>query len=155
MMKIKPPLGRVAPPKQMNFRESSKWPLTTSPCPLEWPLSLEIMCMYFILSGPHTYIYATICGAVNFWRLFIQFKKLQHNFPKMMGGGQRQFGFFSENLSILVPWPVPVSIWKQQLHKKWKYLLFHKWYWLQFSFHTDHKIVVSCFPKDLHPTASF
>ena len=44
-------------PKQMNFRESSKRPLTPTPCPLEWPLSLEIMCMYFILSGPHTYIY--------------------------------------------------------------------------------------------------
>ena len=66
-------------PKQMNFRESSKRPLTPTPCPLEWPLSLEIMCMYFILSGPHTYIYATICGAVNFWRLCIQFKKKSKN----------------------------------------------------------------------------
>ena len=74
-------------------------------------------------------------------------KKLQHNFPKMMGGCQRQFGFFSENLSVLVPWPVPVSIWKQQLHKKWKYLLFHKWYWLQFSFHYISQNSGELFPK--------
>ena len=65
----------------------------------------------------------------------------------MMGGGQRQFGFFSENLSVLVPWPVPVSIWKQQLHKKWKYLLFHKWYWLQFSFHYISQNSGELFPK--------
>ena len=58
--------GRVAVPKQMNFRKSSKRPLTATPYPSEWSLSLEIMCMYFILSGPHTYIYKTICGAVNF-----------------------------------------------------------------------------------------
>ena len=74
-------------------------------------------------------------------------KKLQHNFPKMMGGCQRQFGFFSENLSVLVPWPVPVSIWKQQLHKKWKYLLFHKCYCLQFSFHYISQNSGELFPK--------
>ena len=102
--------GRVTVPKQMNFRESSKPHLTPTPCPLEWPLSLEIMCMYFILSGPHTYSYATICGAINFESFVSNLKRLQHNFPKMMGGGQRQFGFFSENLSVLVPLPVPVSI---------------------------------------------
>ena len=81
-------------PKQMNFRESIKRPLTPTPCPLEWPLSLEIMCMYFILSGPHTYIYATICGAINFWRLCIQFKKLLHNFPKWWGAVKGSLDFF-------------------------------------------------------------
>ena len=38
----------------MNFRRGSKQPLTPTPRPSEWSLSLEIMCMYFILSGPHT-----------------------------------------------------------------------------------------------------
>ena len=38
----------------MNFRKGSKWPLTPALHPSELPLSLEIMCMHFMLSGPRT-----------------------------------------------------------------------------------------------------
>ena len=48
-------------------------PPTTHPS--EWPLSLEIRCMHFILSGHHTSL--KICNHIN------HIKKLQHNFPKM------------------------------------------------------------------------
>ena len=47
-------------PKRMNFRKGSKRPLTPNPRPLEWSLSLEIVCMHFILSGPHTSLHISI-----------------------------------------------------------------------------------------------
>ena len=37
----------------------------------------------------HSYIYATKNGAANFWTLCIHYKKLQHNFPKIRGGGTK------------------------------------------------------------------
>ena len=46
--------GLVTLPKRMNFRKGSKRPFTPNPRPSEWSLSLEIMCMHFILSGHHT-----------------------------------------------------------------------------------------------------
>ena len=51
----------------------------------EWSLSLEIMCMHFILSGPHTSLH--ICNHIHY-------KKLQYHFSKMRGVAQRPFGIF-------------------------------------------------------------
>ena len=50
-------------------------------------LSLEIMCMHFILSGNHTSLH--IC--IAYYATISIMKKLQHNFPKMKGG-RRPFG---------------------------------------------------------------
>ena len=73
-------MGRVRVPKLVNFRKGSKWPLTPTPHPSsEWSLSLKIMCMHFILSGPHTSLH--ICTHIHY-------KK-------------------SENSSDLVAWPFP------------------------------------------------
>ena len=49
-----PVKGGVRVPKRMNFRKGSKRQLTPNPHPSEWSLSLEIMCMHFILSGSRT-----------------------------------------------------------------------------------------------------
>ena len=77
--------GRVTLPNWMNFRKGSKGHMTPNPHPSEWSLFLEIVCMHSILSGHHTSSH--ICN-------HIYHKKMQHNFPKMMGGGRRPFGIF-------------------------------------------------------------
>ena len=59
-----PPKGRVTLPNQMNFRKGSKQPLTPTPCPSEWSLSLEIVYMHFILSGPHTSLH--VCNHIHY-----------------------------------------------------------------------------------------
>ena len=46
--------GRVTLPNRMNYRKGSKRQLTPTPNLSEWSLSLEIMYMHFILSGPRT-----------------------------------------------------------------------------------------------------
>ena len=45
-------------------------------------LSLEIMCMHFVLSGPNTSLH--ISNHINH-------KNLQYNFPKMRGGVEGRF----------------------------------------------------------------
>ena len=40
--------------KRINFWKGSKRHLTPTTHPSEWSLSLKIMCMHFILSGPRT-----------------------------------------------------------------------------------------------------
>ena len=40
-----------------EFLEKFQTAVEPHPPPLEWSLSLEIMCMHFILSGPHTYLH--------------------------------------------------------------------------------------------------
>ena len=83
----------------MNFRKGCKRQLTPTLQPSEWSLSLEIMCMHFILSGPPTSLH--ICNHIHYK------KKLQHNFPKMRGGGgSKAVWNFSEILSAFVALPV-------------------------------------------------
>ena len=41
----------------LNFWKGSNQPVTPTPRRSEWSLSLEILCMYFILSGHHTYLH--------------------------------------------------------------------------------------------------
>ena len=76
----------------MNFRKGSKRQLTPTLHPSEWSLSLEIMCMHFILSGPRTSLH-----------IFehIHCKKIV-KFPKRRGGpgGRKPFGFFAKIHSI-------------------------------------------------------
>ena len=50
----------------------------------EWSLSLEIMCMHFILSSHHVFLY--MCN-------YICHRNLPYDFPKMRGG-RRSFGIF-------------------------------------------------------------
>ena len=99
--------GQVTVPKHINFRKCSDRPLTPTPFPSEWSLSLGIMCMYFILLAlMPTCIYAAIYGAANFWRLFVRYNKFAIYFPKMRGG-LKAVSNFSKNSSVLVPWPWP------------------------------------------------
>ena len=65
-------------------------------------LSLEIMCMHFILSS---YLFSShICN-------YICHKNLQYNFPKMRGGwGWRPFEIFTKNSSDLVAGPFPKRV---------------------------------------------
>ena len=86
-----------------------------NPRPSEWSLSLEIMCMYFILSGPHTHLHK--CKHIwcrQFWKLCIDYKNLQHNFMKMRGRGQRPLGFFLKISPFWCPFP---SLSHFQTHK--------------------------------------
>ena len=61
---------------------------------------LEIMCMHFILSDPHTYMH--ICNHIHYKKIVTQFSENEGE-----RGGRRPFGFFSENSSNLVAWPFP------------------------------------------------
>ena len=61
----------------------------------EWSLSLEIMCMHFILSGPHTSLH--ICNHIHY-------KKIEKQFSENEGGGQRLFGIFPKINSIWFPY---------------------------------------------------
>ena len=72
-------------PKQMNFRKDSKRQLTPTPCPSECSLFLEIMCMHFILSGPHTSLH--ICNHIHY-------KNCNKIIQKWGRVGQRPFGIF-------------------------------------------------------------
>ena len=65
----------------MNFQKGSKRQLTPTPCPSEWSLSLEIMCMHIILSGPHTSL--IICNHIHYK------KNCNIIFRKWGGGGGR------------------------------------------------------------------
>ena len=63
--------------KADEFLERFQTAVDPHPHPSEWTLSLEIMCMHFILFGHHTSSH--ICN-------HICHKKLRYNFPKMRGG---------------------------------------------------------------------
>ena len=81
-------------PKRMNFWKGSKRPLTPTPCPSELSQPLENVYMHFILSGPWTSLH-----------IFdhIHYKKFQHNFPQMWGGGGlKSVWNISENSPIFV-----------------------------------------------------
>ena len=66
-MKIKPPLGRIAPPKRMNFRESSKWPLTPPPLPLIFG---KLYCKLFqILCSKNPVKRSKICNIFLDWKM--------------------------------------------------------------------------------------
>ena len=83
----------------MNFRKGSNRKLTTTLHPSEWSLSLEIMCMHFILSGHHTSL--PICNHIyhSFYQICdIIFQKW---------GGVEGLLNFSENSSVLVAVPFP------------------------------------------------
>ena len=115
-------------------------------------------------SGNHVHVFHTIWPSYlnicnHMWcRQFLKalypiLKNCNIIFQKWWGAVKGSLDFF---LNIYPFWyPDPSLCQFESSNSTKKYLLFHKWYWLQFSFHTDHKIVVSCFPKDLHPTASF
>ena len=62
----------------------------------EWSPSLEIMCMHFILSGPHTSLH--ICNHIHY-------KKLHYDFPKMRGGSKAVWIFFQKSIPIWQPDP--------------------------------------------------
>ena len=63
----------------MNFLKGSKRQLTHTPHPSEWSLSLEIMCMHFILSGP--------CTSLHIFDLIHYKKNCNIIFRKWGGGG--------------------------------------------------------------------
>ena len=90
-------LGTGHAKNRMNFRKGSNPPLTPNPRPSEWSLFLDIMCMHFILSGPHTYMHMQtypllkIC-IIIFWK---------------WGWGWKAVWNFSENSSNLVAWSFP------------------------------------------------
>ena len=66
-----------------------------------------IMCMYCILSGPHTDLHN---GSGNFWRLCSHYKKSAIWFSENEGGGSKAVWNFSKNSSVLVWPPFPYSI---------------------------------------------
>ena len=71
----------------------------------EWSLSLEIMCLYFILSGPHTYLHIGnhICIVLPiFLRLCILYITFATQFSENEGGLKAVLNC-SENSSVLVP----------------------------------------------------
>ena len=83
-------MGRVRVPKLMNFRKGSKRP---PPAPQNGPyLWKSCACISYYLALVPPCIYSTISII----------KKLQHNFPKMRGGGSKAVWNFSENSSDLV-----------------------------------------------------
>ena len=97
-------MGRVAPPKRMKFRKSSKLGVIFSPK-----------------------IFVADFGPIDraFWAL--NEKKMQHDFPKMRGEGERVKGLLELlwNSSVLVTPPIP-------------YLTFHafpSFYCLSFTCH--------------------
>ena len=73
-------------------------PVTPPPHPAQ-SHRLEIRCMYFILSGPHTYLHMIPATFEGFVAII---NNLKCDFPKM-----RVIWNFSENSSILVPSPIP------------------------------------------------
>ena len=62
--------------KRKIFWKGSKRPSTPTPRPSEWSLSLEIICMHFILSGPRTSLHifeGGVEGRLEFFRKFTRF----------------------------------------------------------------------------------
>ena len=65
-----------------------------------------IMCMYCILSGPHTDLHN---GSGNFWRLCSHYKKSAIWFSENEGGGSKAVWNFSKNSSVLVGLSFPYN----------------------------------------------
>ena len=70
-------------------------------------ISLEIMCMHFILSGPHTYLHIWLCNHIHY-----------------------KF-FLSKNSSNLVAWPFPWVLYRFDIILL---CIYHAWYTIYSSF---------------------
>ena len=72
-------------------------------------------------SGNHVHVFHTILPSYlhtcNLWWLCSLYKKMQYSFPKMREKerGSKAVWNISENLSVMVPWPVPE--WHQVVQK--------------------------------------
>ena len=78
-------LGTGHATKLDGFSERFQTAVDPHPHPSEWSLSLEIICMPFILSAQHT--------SSHIWK-HIYRKKLQHIFPKIRGRGAKAVWIF-------------------------------------------------------------
>ena len=96
----------LTPPLIFGKVPNGLWP--PPPCPLERSLPPEIMCMYFVLSGTHTYLH--VCIHIRCRQFLKALYPLQHNFPKMRweGGGSNAL---SESSSVLVPY-IGLQSWR-------------------------------------------
>jgi len=66
-----------------------------NPRPSEWSLSLEIMCMYFILSGPHTHLHK--CKHIwcrQFWKRCVHYKNFNIILWRWGGGVKGHLDYF-------------------------------------------------------------
>ena len=76
-----------------------------------WPALTALRMVPF--SGNHVHVFHTILPSYlhtcNLWWLCSLYKKMQYSFPKMREKerGSKAVWNISENLSVMVPWPVP------------------------------------------------
>ena len=82
-------------------------------------------------------------------------KKLQHNFPKWWGAVKGSLDFFLKIYPFWYPDPSLCQFESSNSTKNENIFCSTNDTDYNSLFITYHKIVVSCFPKDLHPTASF
>ena len=79
-------LGTGHATKLDEFSERFQTAVDPHPHPSEWSLSLEIMCMHFILSGPRTFL--------HIYSSTISIIEIRNIIFRKWGGGRGSFGIF-------------------------------------------------------------